>query len=274
MASSSNASNEAQIYGYLISQGFPASDAAGALGNLQVESGFSPTAYNAGEGAIGIAQWEGGRRTALQNYAAAHGGKETDLAMQLGYLGQELKHGYSSVLRTFTTGPVEAPAAAAAIWDADFEASAGTTRTQRVNNAQTIYQQITTGALTPTSTTVPGSAGFAASKVKPPFPLYSLHTPLTAAQRTKMIAYLKRAPHDASIVPSTNYSTMSDGELLIAYNNTVSSNSGTASPGQIVGDLASGAFGWVVSLAIKVTFTLAGLGVVLVGANAATHGGR
>ena len=83
-------SNLATIVSFFKSKGLPDYLIAGIVGNLSVESGFSPTAYNAGEGAIGLAQWEGGRRTALQQWAAAHGGTETDLQMQLSFLWHEM----------------------------------------------------------------------------------------------------------------------------------------------------------------------------------------
>lgn len=71
---------------------------AAFLGNLQAESNFSPTALAKNDGgpgvdAIGIAQWEGGRRTALQKLAASMGLAETDLTAQIAYLNQELGSG-------------------------------------------------------------------------------------------------------------------------------------------------------------------------------------
>lgn len=155
---SGGARNEAVIFGYLKSLGFTDAGAAAALGNFEVETGskpFSPTAYNAGERAIGIAQWEGARRTALQAYAAAHGGKETDLAMQLGYLGTELRGGYRRILRVMQT--TNDPTAAAAVWDVGaggansgtgFENSSGDATGLRQSDAGFIYSAIRTGALT------------------------------------------------------------------------------------------------------------------------------
>jgi len=78
------------IVAFLQAKGLHTNAIRGILGNLQVESGYNPNALNAGEGAIGIAQWEGSRRTALQNYAAATGGKETSITTQLGFLWKEL----------------------------------------------------------------------------------------------------------------------------------------------------------------------------------------
>jgi Phage tail lysozyme len=123
------AANAGLIARFLRGLGLNTNGTAGGLGNIEVESHFDPTAYNAAEEAIGLAQWEGGRRTALQNYASQTGGTESSLATQLGYLGVELRAdpGLIADLNAAAT-----PAAAAAIWDARFERSAGTTRAERM----------------------------------------------------------------------------------------------------------------------------------------------
>lgn len=117
--------------------GFSKAGRAGALGNIQVESTFSPTAYNPGEGAIGICQWEKGRRVALQTLAASMGTTETDIRAQLRYMQTELMSAFSPVyvyMRAATD-----PASAAAFWDGNYEISDGKTRSERVANAQSIY---------------------------------------------------------------------------------------------------------------------------------------
>jgi hypothetical protein len=132
-APGSPAANAATIAAFLQAHGLNSIDVAGVIGNLQVESGLSPTASNAAEGAIGIAQWEGGRRTALDNYAAATHGSETNLQTQLGYLWQELSGPYSGALSNLKLAST--PAAAATVWDTQYEVSAGTTRAARIANA-------------------------------------------------------------------------------------------------------------------------------------------
>src|SRR6185437_13297137 len=116
--------------------------------------GFNPSSYNAGEGAIGIFQWEGGRRTALDAYAASTGGSETSLTTQEGYLQKELSGPYKAVLARLKT--ITDPATAAAIWDVGpggknsgtgFENSSGDATGTRMADAQTIYQQISNGTL-------------------------------------------------------------------------------------------------------------------------------
>lgn len=119
--------------------GLSSAQAAGVAGNLQVESGFNPSAYNAAEGAIGIAQWEGGRRTNLERYAASTGGSVTDLGTQLSFLGSELNGPESGALQRLRA--TSDPATAAAVFDQYYERSAGTSRSKRVANAQAIAGQ-------------------------------------------------------------------------------------------------------------------------------------
>jgi hypothetical protein len=115
---------------------------AGALGNIEVESNYSPTAYNPGEHAIGLCQWELGRRTELQRYAARHSGHETDLAMQLGFMATELHEiEFSDVLRVMTAATTTADLAAV-FWDKNYERSAGTSRTTRIAKARRIYDEL------------------------------------------------------------------------------------------------------------------------------------
>lgn len=118
------------------SLGFTKAGRAGALGNMQVESGFSTTAYNPNEGAIGLCQWEGGRRTALDAYAKAHGSTETDINMQLGYMRAELLSAYSPVY-LYMRGASD-PSAAATFWNLHYEVSADRSG-DREANAVRIY---------------------------------------------------------------------------------------------------------------------------------------
>jgi hypothetical protein len=158
------------VLSFLAGKGLTKAQAAGVAGNFQVESGayLNPKAYNAGEGAIGIAQWENGRRTALQAYARATGGSETDLNTQLGYLWQELsgpEHGALVALQQTTSA-----SAAAAAFDSKFERSSGSSRAQRVKNAEAIAAN-TSGAINWTGTAgaaVAGAAGAVVDAVSNP----------------------------------------------------------------------------------------------------------
>lgn len=129
-----------QLYDYFIEKGFSPAQASGILGNLQTESSFKTSAYNAGEGAIGLAQWEGGRRTALEAFAKQEGKPVTDWRVQADFLMKELQtteSGAYSALKAAQT-----PGAAAAAFDKYYERSSGEARGQRMANAENIYKQL------------------------------------------------------------------------------------------------------------------------------------
>ncbi|MFE3758765.1 phage tail tip lysozyme [Nocardia tengchongensis] len=134
------------IYQYLITKyGFTPQQAAGILGNMQSESSFDTGAFNAGEGAIGLCQWEGGRRTALEHFAASQGKSAGDWQVQVDYLMYEM-HGSHS----FAYAQVKAaqtPTAAAAAFDQYFEQSSGSTHLQREANAEHIYSSLTSAVV-------------------------------------------------------------------------------------------------------------------------------
>jgi hypothetical protein len=107
---------------------------AGILGNMQVESSDSTSALNGHEGAIGLVQWEGGRRAGLDAYAKSKGTSETDLNTQLEYLWKELNGPYKGALTAMEQAP-DAQSAAAA-FDQYYEVSSGSSRAQRMADAQ------------------------------------------------------------------------------------------------------------------------------------------
>jgi len=129
-----------QIYQYLISLGFTPAQAAGILGNMQVESGFNTGAYNQGEGAIGLCQWEGGRRTALEQFAASQGKPASDWKVQVDFMMKELQGSESGALSRLKGATTAGDAAA--IFDQYYERSAGTSRSQRVADANSIAAQM------------------------------------------------------------------------------------------------------------------------------------
>lgn len=136
-------------YSWLVTQLRQVFNRAGTsaiLGNMSVETGgtFSPTAYNANEGAIGFCQWELGRRLALQAYARAHGSSETDPAMQLGYMFTELHSGFAHVYLQMKALPDTESGASygAGVWDAQYEISSGEARSERQSRAVAIYRSL------------------------------------------------------------------------------------------------------------------------------------
>lgn len=125
------------ITAYLSGKGLTKAQVAGVEGNLYVESGFNPAAANAKEGAIGLAQWEGGRRTSLQQFAAGRGTSETDLATQLEFMWSELVGPERSALTSLYGAST--PTAAATVFDTQYERSAGTSRQGRIDAANDLY---------------------------------------------------------------------------------------------------------------------------------------
>lgn len=87
---------KAQVINFLLSQTSPKLNpiAVAALGgNIEDESGFSPTAENPDSGAYGIVQWLGGRLTALNKMSSDTGRPISDMGLQLDYMWDELTDG-------------------------------------------------------------------------------------------------------------------------------------------------------------------------------------
>jgi hypothetical protein len=128
----------AMIYDFFHKKGLSDVAIAGILGNWMEESSFNPAAPNGAEGAIGFAQWEGGRRTALRQWALKHhGADETDAQSQLEFAWHELTTTYTQALNELRHA--RTPADAAAAFDEHYEISAGTTRQERINYAHQFY---------------------------------------------------------------------------------------------------------------------------------------
>jgi len=129
-----------EIYRYLLSKGFTPAQAAGILGNMQVESGFDTGAYNPKEGAIGLCQWEGGRRANLEAFAAAQGKSVTDWHVQVDFMMHELQGGESNAYGHLKAA--NSAGAAAAAFDQYYERSSGEARGHRVANANSIASSV------------------------------------------------------------------------------------------------------------------------------------
>lgn len=131
--------NLATVYRALAGAGLNPAAISGIMGNISIESGFNPVKENPEEGAIGLAQWEGGRRTALKQFAAGQGKTETDLNTQIAFLIQEAnQRGNLEQINS-----LDNPEDAAAYWDEGFEVSSGQARSQRQAAARQFYNFIT-----------------------------------------------------------------------------------------------------------------------------------
>jgi hypothetical protein len=84
-------------FDFFLGKGLTAVQAAGIVGNLDVESGMDPTAVQSGGPGRGIAQWSAGARwdtTAgdnVKSYASMHGQNALSLGLQLDFIWFELQ---------------------------------------------------------------------------------------------------------------------------------------------------------------------------------------
>jgi len=74
----------------MVKRGWKPEEAAGAAGNVHVESGFRSIPSNVpGEQSFGLLQWNGQRLQGLRNYATVHGLDINDLETQMDYANLE-----------------------------------------------------------------------------------------------------------------------------------------------------------------------------------------
>lgn len=150
--------NEQFVYNYFASRGFPPAGIAGIMGNLKAESGIMPNNLNDSwngkygsdeyftqqvntgtfklsdkNGAYGIAQWLGGRKAGLEQFAAAQGKPIDDLQMQCDYLMYELNTSYTGVRDKLMTATDASKAAK--IFQDRFEVCGDGTSARQANTA-------------------------------------------------------------------------------------------------------------------------------------------
>ena len=81
-----------KVWTQLRAEGYSEIATAAAMGNIQHESGFNPSAIESGTGkGFGLIQWTGGRRTAIENYANQKGEDVKSIDLQIEYLIIELR---------------------------------------------------------------------------------------------------------------------------------------------------------------------------------------
>lgn len=127
-----------QLYDYFVEKGFSPAQASGILGNIQTESSFKTNAYNSGEGAIGLCQWEGGRRTELENFAAQQGKPVTDWHVQADFIMHELNTSETGAFAALKAA--QTPEEAAQAFQSRYERSASLG--DRAANARQIHSQL------------------------------------------------------------------------------------------------------------------------------------
>lgn len=157
-----------KVFNFLTTESFKINDgkpltaaqATGIMGNFQQESSMNPKIINPSSGASGIAQWLGGRLTALKSYAASQNSTWDDLAVQLGYLKKEMNAGYEyQQLVKGKFGSASTPEDAAKIWAKFFERAGAHEEmiSKRVNFANEYFKKFGGGA--PGDSTSPTGSG-------------------------------------------------------------------------------------------------------------------
>ena len=103
-------------YATFISLGLTPEAACGIIGNMQQESGLSPTAVNKSSGATGLCQWLGGRLTNLKSYASSLGKNWTDVETQCKWAWEEA-NGKDSTTKSLLNKNCNGPSGFAALTD-------------------------------------------------------------------------------------------------------------------------------------------------------------
>ena len=85
-----NPGNAKRIYSSLRESGYSHYGAIAAIGTFSCESGLKPGAHNPA-GYYGLAQWGGGRASALFSFARKHGSSWSSLGIQIAFFKQEVR---------------------------------------------------------------------------------------------------------------------------------------------------------------------------------------
>jgi Phage tail lysozyme/Ig-like domain from next to BRCA1 gene len=134
--------NDKAAYEYFFGKGLTNFQAAGIVGNLDQESGASPTAVQSGGPGRGIAQWSVGGRwdtganDNLTAYASQHGASVWSLQLQLDFIWYELTtfSGYGLARLKQSTNVTDATV----VFQTDFEGCGTCIESQRVAYAKAV----------------------------------------------------------------------------------------------------------------------------------------
>ena len=131
--------NTEKIWKYFKSQGFSDAGVSGIMANLYHESGLeSSRLQNGGGPGRGLAQWEGPRFTALQEFARGRSKSWTDLPTQLDFLMHEMKTNHSSGFMDYFRNANSASKAAAK-FENEFERPAVNHNAERGSTAEQFF---------------------------------------------------------------------------------------------------------------------------------------
>ncbi|MGZ6089267.1 MAG: phage tail tip lysozyme [Polyangiales bacterium] len=173
--------NDKKSFDYFVSKGLTAFQAAGIVGNLDQESGDSPTAVQPGGPGRGLAQWSAGGRWDTDKgdnataYASSHGMSVWSLDLQLDFIWYELTNfpGYGLAALKATTNVTDATV----VFQNKFEGCGTCVETQRVTYAKAVLAAY--GAAPP----------YAAAFVSQSFPLAS--TTMTMSEGEVVPSYIE-----------------------------------------------------------------------------------
>lgn len=133
-------SNVKTAYVYLAENGYSPAQAAGLVGNFMAESTYQldPTIEN-GIGAYGIAQWLGGRLTAMRSWVRAQGMDPASLEGQLKFVVHELNTTENAAKTDLLTQKTPDDAAESVF--AKYERPGDDSLPARQNNARLVYSK-------------------------------------------------------------------------------------------------------------------------------------
>ncbi len=172
--------NDQAAFNYFVGKGLTNFQAAGIVGNLDQESGVSPTAVQQGGPGRGIAQWSvGGRWDTDSNdnatwYANKQGQSVWSLSLQLDFIWYELTtySGYGLSKLKATTNVTDATV----VFQTDFEGCGTCLQSQRIAYAQSVHNAY-------------GSVAYAATFVSQSFPFAS--TTMTMTEGDVVPSYIE-----------------------------------------------------------------------------------
>ena len=162
--------NDQAAFNYFVGKGLTNFQAAGIVGNLDQESGVSPTAVQQGGPGRGIAQWSVGGRWDTDNndnavaYASKQGKSVWSLQLQLDFIWYELTtfSGYGLSKLKATSNVTDATV----VFQTDFEGCGTCLQSQRVSYATAVLNAY-------------GSVAYAATFVSQSFPYASTTMKMT-----------------------------------------------------------------------------------------------
>lgn len=133
--------NSEKIWNYFKKQGFSDAGTAGIMANLYHESGYKSEQKQLGGGpGRGLAQWEGPRFTALQNYSRERSKPWTDMQTQLDFIMHEMKTNHNASFVEHFKSSTSAYDSAAK-FENEFERPAVNHNAQRGATAKDIFSQ-------------------------------------------------------------------------------------------------------------------------------------